>query len=87
MAGCKISRIERPQRRGRAEDTLRPYVFLPYSDPWVPRSRLYIGANVTIYSFGAAMSFWEWAKLVAISLVMSTVITATAGAGLWLIFK
>jgi hypothetical protein len=33
------------------------------------------------------VSYWEWAKLIALSMVMSMVITAATGASVWLIMK
>jgi hypothetical protein len=35
----------------------------------------------------ACVSYWEWARLIVLSVVMSVAITATAGAALWLILK
>ena len=35
----------------------------------------------------ACVSYWEWAKLFALAMVMSVAITATAGAALWLVLK
>jgi hypothetical protein len=35
----------------------------------------------------ACVSYWEWAKLISLSVAISIAITAVAGAGLWWIIK
>jgi hypothetical protein len=35
----------------------------------------------------ACVSYWEWAKLISLSVAISIAITAVAGAGLWWIMK